>query len=162
VAQRLSFVMPGYHWWERAFYGVGLTAYDALAGSQGLGRTEVLSSRRTVELLPGVKQAGLWGGVRYWDGQFDDARVALLLARTAAARGALVVNHCEATGLVREAGRVKGVQVRCKESGATATLRAGCVVNATGVWVDAVRDMDREPEARPGASPWWRPARVCT
>jgi glycerol-3-phosphate dehydrogenase len=74
VAQRLSFVMPGYHWWERAFYGVGLTAYDALAGSQGLGRTEVLSSRRTVELLPGVKQRGLWGGVRYWDGQFDDAR----------------------------------------------------------------------------------------
>ena len=149
VAQRLSFVMPGYHWWERGFYGVGLTAYDALAGSQGLGRTEVLSSRRTVELLPGVKQAGLWGGVRYWDGQFDDARLALLLARTAAARGALVVNHCQATGLVRQSGQVKGLQVLCKDTGQTARLRAGCVVNATGVWVDDVRDMDRDENTPP-------------
>jgi glycerol-3-phosphate dehydrogenase len=149
VAQRLSFVMPGYHWWERGFYGVGLTAYDALAGSQGLGRTEVLSSRRAVELLPGVKQAGLWGGVRYWDGQFDDARLALLLARTAAARGALVVNHCQATGLVRQSGQVKGLQVLCKDTGQTATLRAGCVVNATGVWVDDVRDMDRDENTPP-------------
>ena len=143
VAQRLSFVMPAYHWWERGFYGVGLKAYDALAGSQGLGGTEWLSQRRTVELLPGVQPRGLHGGVRYWDGQFDDARLALLLARTAAARGALLVNHCAATGLIHEKGQLRGLQVVEAETGATATLRARCVVNATGVWVDAVRDMDR-------------------
>lgn len=147
VAQRIGFVMPGYHWWERGFYGVGLKAYDALAGSQGLGGTEWLSTRRTLDLLPGVQPRGLWGGVRYWDGQFDDARFALQLARTALARGALVLNHVEATGLVLERGQVRGVHVRDAESELTATLSARCVVNATGVWVDAVRAMDQEAGA---------------
>ena len=142
VAQRLGFVMPGYHWWERAFYGVGLKAYDALAGSRGLGGTEWLSSQRTQELLPGVNPRGLWGGVRYWDGQFDDARLALLLARTASARGAVLLNHCAAESLLHDGDRVAGVQVRCAETGAAAVLRSRCIVNATGVWVDAVRGMD--------------------
>ncbi len=101
VAQRLPFVMPAYRWWESAFYGTGLKAYDALAGRRGLGATEFLSSARVQELLPGVQRAGLHGGVRYWDGQFDDARLAVLLARTAAAKGALVVNHVEAVDLLR-------------------------------------------------------------
>ena len=149
VAQRLGFVMPGYHWWERAFYGVGLKAYDALAGAQGLGGTEWLSTRRTEELLPGVQPRGLWGGVRYWDGQFDDARFALQLARTALARGALVLNHVEATGLVLERGQVRGVHVRDTESELTATINARCVINATGVWVDAVRAMDQTADAPP-------------
>ncbi len=151
VAQRLPFVMPGYHWWERGFYGAGLKAYDALAGSQGLGATEWLSTKRTLQLMPGVNARGLWGGVRYWDGQFDDARLALLLARTAAARGALVLNHCAAESLLREGGRVQGVQVRCRETGTAALLPARCVVNATGVWVDAVRDMDHDAVALPTA-----------
>lgn len=149
VAQRIGFVMPGYHWWERGFYGIGLKAYDALAGAQGLGGTEWLSTRRTLDLLPGVQPRGLWGGVRYWDGQFDDARFALQLARTAMARGALVLNHVEATGLVIEREQVRGVHVRDTESDLTATLSARCVVNATGVWVDAVRAMDQPAEAPP-------------
>lgn len=147
VAQRLPFVMPAYHWWERGFYGAGLKMYDALAGRQGLGGTEWLGAARTRELLPGVQPAGLHGGVRYWDGQFDDARLALLLARTAIERGAVVVNHMAATGLVREKGQVRGITVRDAETGSTATLRARCVVNATGVWVDAIRDMDRDEGA---------------
>jgi glycerol-3-phosphate dehydrogenase len=154
LAQRLPFVMPGYHWWERGFYGVGLKMYDALAGRSGLGATEWLSSRRVQELLPGVQPRGLWGGVKYWDGQFDDARLAVLLARTAAARGALVVNHCPAVSLLREGGKVGGLVVRDGETGIEATLRARCVVNAAGVWVDAVRDMDRDSGTPP------RPAMV--
>jgi len=161
VAQRLPFVMPGYHWWERGFYGIGLKMYDALAGRQGLGATEWLSSRRTRELLPGVQPRGLWGGVRYWDGQFDDARFALLLARTAAARGALVLNHCEAVALLREGAdggrQVRGLVVRDTETGIETTVRARCVVNATGVWVDAVRDMDRD-EGAPRRPPMVAPS----
>ena len=154
VAQRLPFVMPAYQWWERGFYGAGLKMYDALAGRQGLGGTEWLGAARTQTLLPGVNMHGpggvhgrLHGGVRYWDGQFDDARLALLLARTALARGALVLNHCAATGLLHENGQVRGVQVQDRETGAAASLRARCVVNAAGVWVDAVRAMDRVAEA---------------
>ncbi len=147
VAQRLPFVMPGYRWWESAFYGTGLKAYDALAGRRGLGATEFLSSARVQELLPGVQRAGLSGGVRYWDGQFDDARLAVLLARTAAARGALVLNHAEAVDLLREGGRVRGLVVRDRESGREWRVGARCVVNAAGVWVDAVRAMDQAPGA---------------
>ncbi len=156
VREALPFVMPAYQWWERGFYGMGLKAYDALAGRQGLGGTEWLGAGRTRELLPGVQTRGpqgqLQGGVRYWDGQFDDARLALLLARTAAARGALLLNHCAATGLVHDKDLLRGLHVRDAETGATATLQARCVVNATGVWVDAVRDMD-DADTPPGAPP---------
>ena len=152
LAQPLAFVMPGYHWWERGFYGVGLKMYDVLAGSRSLGSTEFLSSAQTRALLPTVRMRGLSGGVKYWDGQFDDARLAVALARTAVAQGAVVLNHCPVTALLREDGKVKGLLARDAESGATFTMHAGCVVNATGVWVDDVRDMDRDEgaPAKPG------------
>lgn len=144
VAQRLPFVVPGFHLWEPAYYGAGLKAYDALAGRRGIGSTEWLSARRTAELLPTVRRQGLTGGVKYWDGQFDDARLAVLLARTAQARGAVVLNHLAVTGLRRADGRVRGVSAQDAETGERFELEARCVVNATGVWVDAVRDMDRD------------------
>jgi glycerol-3-phosphate dehydrogenase len=147
LANRLPFVMPSYRWWEGGFYGVGLKAYDLLSGSRSLGATEFLSVRNTRELLPNVVADGLMGGVKYWDGQFDDARLALLLARTAAARGALVLNHAPVTALVREAGQVRGVVVRDALGGAERAVRARCIVNATGIWVDALRDMDRDAGA---------------
>ena len=152
LAQPLAFVMPGYHWWERGFYGVGLKMYDVLAGSRSLGSTEFLSSAKTRALLPTVRSRGLAGGVKYWDGQFDDARLAVTLARTAVAQGAVVLNHCPVTGLLREGGKVKGVVARDAESGATLTIAAKCVVNATGVWVDDLRNMDRDEgaPAKPG------------
>ena len=152
LAQPLAFVMPGYHWWERGFYGVGLKMYDLLAGSRSLGDTEFLSSAQTRELLPTVRTRGLSGGVKYWDGQFDDARLAVTLARTAVAQGAVVLNHCAVTGLVREGGLVKGVIARDAETGAEITMAAKCVVNATGVWVDDLRAMDRDEgaPAKPG------------
>jgi len=157
LAQRLPFVVPTYRRWEQPFYGVGLKLYDALAGARGLGPTEWLSARRTAELLPTVAREGLAGGVRYWDGQFDDARLALALARTAAARGALVLNHMPVVGLRREAGRITGVLAEDAESGRRFELAASCVVNATGVWVDAVRDMDRDAGA-PSRAPMVAPS----
>ncbi len=147
VAQRLAFVVPGYKLWEAPFYGAGLKAYDALAGRQSLGRTEWLSARETRAVLPTVRPQGLVGGVKYWDGQFDDARLASLLARTAISRGATLLNHCAVDGLLREEGRVCGVRCRDAESGEAFALRARCVVNATGVWVDALRGMDRDSDA---------------
>lgn len=142
LAQPLPFVMPTYQWWEAPFYGAGLKAYDLLAGSAGLGATEFLNAARTRALLPTVNPRHLFGGVKYWDGQFDDARLALALARTAAASGALLLNYCEAMGLVHESGRVAGVQARDTETGRIIAVQARCVVNATGVWVDALRQQD--------------------
>ncbi|WP_295850123.1 glycerol-3-phosphate dehydrogenase/oxidase [uncultured Xylophilus sp.] len=149
LAQPLPFVMPSYKLWETPFYGIGLKVYDALAGKAGLGDTEFLGRDRTLQLLPGVQPAGLRGGVKYWDGQFDDARLAIALARTAAARGALLVNYCPVDALVHEAGRVAGLRCHDAETGRAFTVRASCVVNATGVWVDALRQQDGEATHRP-------------
>ncbi len=149
LAQPLAFVMPAYRWWEVPFYGVGLKAYDALAGAAGLGRTEFLGRAQALQALPTLRGEGLKGGVRYWDGQFDDARLAVALARTAARAGALVLNHCEVTGLVHEAGRVAGLQARDRETGRQFQVQAACVVNATGVWVDTLRQCDGAATGRP-------------
>lgn len=149
LAQPLAFVMPSYRCWETPFYGIGLTMYDALAGKAGLGSTQFLGRERTLQCLPTARQDGLKGGVKYWDGQFDDARLALALARTAAARGALLVNYCPAKKLVHEGGRVTGFECEDAETGRSFTVRARCVVNATGVWVDGLRQMDGEAIGKP-------------
>ena len=156
LAQPLAFVMPSYKFWEAPFYGVGLKMYDALAGKSGLGATEFLNRAETLRLLPTAQQAGLKGGVKYWDGQFDDARLALALARTAARAGALLVNYCAATGLVHEEGKLAGLRVIDLESGQTLTIKSKCVVNATGVWVDQLRLLDGQAigrEAKPMVAP---------
>lgn len=152
LAQPLEFVMPSYKFWEAPFYGLGLKMYDALAGKAGLGATEFLNAEQTLALLPNIKPAGpggqLKGGVKYWDGQFDDARLALALARTAAARGALLINYCAATGLIHEGGRVAGLHVKDIETGKAYGLRAAAVINATGVWVDQFRMEDGQAMGR--------------
>ena len=139
LAQPLAFVVPGYRLWELPFYGAGLKAYEWLAGQRSLGPTQALSARATRQALPTVLQRGLLGGIRYWDGQFDDARLAVALARTAAAHGAVVVNHLRVTGLRLEGAHVRGVHARDAETGEVFEITAGCVVNATGVWVDGLR-----------------------
>ena len=149
LAQPLPFVMPSYRFWETPFYGIGLLMYDALAGKAGLGSTEFLGRTRTLKCLPTARPEGLKGGVKYWDGQFDDARLALALARTAATLGALIVNYCSARSLVHEGGKVAGFVCEDSESGQQFTVRARAVVNATGVWVDSLRQMDGEATGRP-------------
>ncbi|MBX3585740.1 MAG: glycerol-3-phosphate dehydrogenase/oxidase [Ramlibacter sp.] len=148
LAQRLPFVMPSYKLWETPFYGVGLKMYDALAGSAGLGATEFLGREKTLALLPNAQADGLKGGVKYWDGQFNDARLALALARTAALHGALLVNYCAATGLIHQDGKVAGLVCEDRASGQSFNLQAGCVVNATGVWVDEIRGKDGDATGR--------------
>ena len=148
LANRLPFVMPCYRFWEIPFYGAGLAMYDALAGKRGLGKTALLGRAGTLEALPNVRPEGLKGSVRYWDGQFDDARLALALARTAAQRGAHLLNYCNVTGLLHADGKVEGVVAHDRETGTQFNVRAKCVINATGVWVDAVRRQDDEHAGR--------------
>ncbi|MEG0676230.1 MAG: glycerol-3-phosphate dehydrogenase/oxidase [Comamonas sp.] len=149
LAQPLAFVMPSYKLLDTPFYGVGLKMYDALAGKAGLGSTEFLSAAKTVKYLPTVQQKSLKGGVKYWDGQFDDARLALALARTAAAKGALLVNYCAAETLIYENNKVVGVICKDTESGRSFTVHAKCVVNATGPWVDLFRQQDAQAQGKP-------------
>jgi glycerol-3-phosphate dehydrogenase len=142
LAQPLAFVMPSYAWWQTPFYGIGLKLYDLLAGKAGLGATEFLGPQKTQLYLPTIKTAGLSGGVKYWDGQFDDARLALALAKTAAQRGALLVNYCEVTQLLHHQGKVCGLSVKDKETNQSYDVKADCIINAAGVWVDQFREQD--------------------
>src|SRR5207237_8738548 len=119
--------------WAPPSSGVGLDTDDALAGAAGLGPTEFPSRGQTLACLPTARPDGLEGGVKYWDGQFDDARLALALARTAAARGALVVNYCPVTRLVHTGGKLSGLVCRDAETGREFSVQATCIVNATGV-----------------------------
>jgi glycerol-3-phosphate dehydrogenase len=149
LAQPLPFVMPSYRFWETPFYGAGLKMYDALAGKAGLGQTEFLNREQTLACLPTARHEGLKGGVKYWDGQFDDARLALALARTAASLGALVVNYCVVTGLRHDQGKIAGFACQDRESGQSYQIKARCVINATGVWVDELRQQDADAIGRP-------------
>jgi glycerol-3-phosphate dehydrogenase len=148
LASPVGFVMPAYRWWESRFYGTGLALYDRLAGRDALGRTRRLDRTATLRELPGVRAEGLRGGVLYWDGQFDDARLAVALARSAAVHGALLLNHVEVDGLLHRDGRVCGVSARDRETGLRIDVPARAVVNATGVWVDRLRARDGEASGR--------------
>jgi glycerol-3-phosphate dehydrogenase len=147
LAQPLPLLVPLYgargRWLERPFYGAGLVVYDLLAGGHRFRRTEFLSAGEAAALAPGLRPQALAGAIRYWDGQFDDARLAVALARTAIRHGAVVLNHCAAVEILHEAGRVAGVVAEDRETGVRHALRARCVINAAGVWVDDVRRMDR-------------------
>ena len=144
LAQPLPFVMPSHHWWQTPFYGAGLKVYDLLAGRAGLGATQFLGRAQTLAALPGVNAQGLRGGVRYWDGQFDDARLAIALARTAQAAGAQVINYAR-VGCVDPDGDGHVLTLRDELAGGQYRVRARCVVNATGVWVDALREAAGTP-----------------
>ncbi len=158
LSRPLAFVMPLYGrrggWFERWFYGAGLKAYDLLAGKQALAKTRHLDRDEAIAALPGVRREGLAGAIRYWDGQFDDARLALALARTADELGAVVLNHASVSGLLHDArtGKVDGVCLTDTLTGRSREVRAGTVVNATGVWVDALRHSD-QPGTAPMVSP---------
>lgn len=149
LAQPLSFVMPAYRWWQKPWYGSGLMLYDLMAGRARLGRTHWLSRSQTLQALPGVRESGLRGGVSYWDGQFDDARMALAFARTAQHQGAQLFNHTEVLDLHRTNDGLTTVTVGERLGQAQASVHARCVVNATGVWVDQLRQRHRADHTPP-------------
>lgn len=146
LAWPLGFVIPAYRRTDRLVYGLGMRLYDALAGRRGIGATRTLSPEATAQALPNLNRSGLRGGIRYFDGQFDDAALALALMHKAGALGGLLLNYLKVDGFLRRVdpgASIEGVQAVDTETGERFTLRGRCVVNATGVWVDALRQVDR-------------------
>lgn len=149
----LAFVVPNYAWWEAPFYGVGLKMYDLLAGEYGFGASSHLSRDQVLAAIPTIETHDLKGGTRYYDGQFDDARLALQLARTAHDHGAVVLNYVEVTALTKDAaGQVHGATLRDHEAGAEFAVQAKAVINACGPFCDHLRHLD-QPDAPPLLAP---------
>ena len=142
--------------WRRAYYGAGVAAYDAFAGIFGAGRGMPLHRHLTREgarrMFPSLRADVVTGAIRYFDGQVDDARLVVNLARTAASLGAAVVTSARVVGFVREAREVVGVRVRDLESPESPEfeVRARTVVAATGVWSDDMSRMLGDVGVRPG------------
>ncbi|MGC6422356.1 MAG: glycerol-3-phosphate dehydrogenase/oxidase [Flavobacteriaceae bacterium] len=143
LVQDLSFVIPSYDWWNSPFYGLGLKVYDLMAGKLGLGPSTLLNKEETIALIPNVKKEGLRGGVIYHDGQFDDARMAISLAQTAENHGASLINYCSLVGFTKSNGLINGVQLKDQISGEEMTTEAKVVINATGVFSDAITQLDQ-------------------
>ena len=152
LVRNQSFIVPNYDWWEGPFYGVGMKVYDMLAGKLGLGPSKNLSLKKTIERLPTLEQKGLRGGVIYFDGQFDDSRLAINLVQTAADHGATLINYMKVTGLKKSNKMVDGVTVQNQLNGEKLEINARVVINATGVFTDNILKMDK-PDAKPIISP---------
>jgi glycerol-3-phosphate dehydrogenase len=148
LVDQLGFVLPLYRWHEGPYYFTGLKAYDLLAGKSNFPASRYLSRKATLERVPDLRSSGLHGSIMYYDGQFDDARLALTLARTALDHGATVLNYVRALRFVYAGGRAAGAVVRDTETGREYEVRAKVVVNATGIFVDELRKLD-DPAAVP-------------
>jgi glycerol-3-phosphate dehydrogenase len=138
----LPFVVPTYDWWEGPFYGIGLKLYDALAGKEGFGPSKILSKEETLQHIPTIETKGLRGGVIYYDGQFDDARLSINMAETAFEQGATLINYMQVTSLLKDDLQIIGVEAIDIESNKKYKLNAKVVINATGVFSDSIRKMD--------------------
>jgi len=142
LVKPVSFLYPLTHrFWERPYVGAGLMLYDTMGGARSVPHHKHLTRTGARRLAPGLKPSALTGALRYYDAQVDDARHTLTVARTAVSYGATVLNSAEVVGFQHAGERVVGARVRDVETGEQVDVRASVVVNATGVWTDAVQTM---------------------
>lgn len=140
----MGFLIAAYHWWSIPFYGIGLKVYDFLAGKLNLKPSRFVSRQKALELIPTLVKKGLKGGILYFDGQFDDSRLAITLMRTLQNHGGVAINHAPVVGLIKEDNKVTGAVFRDDETGLEHTVHAKNIINATGVFVDDIRRMENE------------------
>ncbi|SFI81563.1 glycerol-3-phosphate dehydrogenase/oxidase [Olleya namhaensis] len=143
LVSKQSFIIPNYRWFDSAFYTLGLKVYDLLSGKLSFGKSTRINKSETVSRLSTLKSDKLKGGVVYYDGQFDDARLAINIAQSCIENGATVLNHFKVNTLLKNTdGKINGVVAKDTESGLEYKLNAAVVINATGVFSDAVLKMD--------------------
>lgn len=142
------FIIPVYTWFDAFLYTAGLTFYGILSGHLGLGPSYFIGRRKVIERLPNIRKEGLVGGIVYHDGQFDDSRMAVSLARAIAGNGGTLLNYFEVRELIKnEEGKAIGIRAVDRLSGNEYELHARLVINATGVFADDILRMDK-PDAQ--------------
>jgi glycerol-3-phosphate dehydrogenase len=143
LVSKQAFIIPNYSLFDSAFYTLGLKVYDLLSGKLSFGKSTRINKSETVSRLSTLKNDKLKGGVVYYDGQFDDARLAINIAQSCIENGATVLNHFKVNTLLKNTdGNINGVVAKDTESGLEYKLNAAVVINATGVFSDAVLKMD--------------------
>ena len=144
IVHDLKFIVPTYKWWENPFYGIGLKIYDWLAGKEGIGNSKILSKKETVQLLPVISQKDLRGGILYYDAQFDDTRLLINMMQTAKDLGATILNYHEFLSFTKtKDGTLDGGKINDAKNQKQYTVKAKAIVNATGVFSDSIRNMNK-------------------
>ena len=139
LARTQSFVIPCFSLFSKLKFVIGLKLYDFMAGKYRIGKSIILSKDEVVDMLPTVKTDKLKGGVQYYDGQFDDSRLALNLGQTAAKFGAAILNYADVTALTKDNhGKIKGVSFTDTETAQSYTVKGKVIINATGIFVDDI------------------------
>lgn len=140
LVKKQAFVVPTYSYWDKFFYGAGLKTYNLLSSKYGFGKSEILSVDETLKLLPNVKKENLHGGILYYDGQFDDSRLLVNLAQTAAEKDAVLLNYARVFAFnTNDERKIDGVAVSDEISGQIFLAKAKAVINATGAFCDNLR-----------------------
>lgn len=142
LVSKLPNIVPNYKWWEIPLYGIGLKVYDLLAGKYSFGASRLLSKKQVIEHIPTISSGGLLRGVLYYDAQFDDSRLIINMAETAAENNAALINYMKITGIQVANEQVQGVLARDEETGEEYEIQAKVVINATGVFADSIRFME--------------------
>ncbi|WP_406826686.1 glycerol-3-phosphate dehydrogenase/oxidase [Pedobacter sp. KACC 23697] len=142
LVEKEEFLIPCYDWFSVIKYLTGLTLYDWLAGKYSFGKSKYFSKKETLTRMPGIKAKGLKGSIRYYDGKFDDARLAINIAQTAIEKGAYLLNYSKVTGLLKDGETVTGIDTEDTITGLKAQFKGKVVVNATGVFVDDILQMN--------------------
>ncbi|MCL2305422.1 MAG: glycerol-3-phosphate dehydrogenase/oxidase [Planctomycetaceae bacterium] len=147
LVKNQTFIIPNYAWWRGPFYTIGLTMYDFLAGKLGFGRSYYIGAKKVIQRIPTIRQKGLKSGVVYHDGQFDDSRLAIHLLRSIEENGGTAINYMKVVSLEKTPdGRLAGVRAEDQETGESLSLQGSVIVNATGIFVNEVIQMDH-PES---------------
>lgn len=139
---RQEFIIPNYKWWGGPYYSLGLKFYDLLSKDLSLGPSTWIKKKHVKQKLPTLKTKGLSSGISYFDGQFDDARLAINLAQTASSLGASVFNYTKVTQFKKDSNhQITHLVVEDTETGTEYAIPAKTIVNATGIFTDKIQKM---------------------
>ena len=148
LTRALPIATPCYEWWEVPYYWAGMKAYDLVAGSQGLtmssfARAGSMKSQfpQLTQMRTDIGEKSMKGAIVYYDGQFDDARLNVALACTAAHAGAAVVNYTRVVKFHKDGDRISGVRARDMLTGSEYDIYAKTVINASGPFTDELRKL---------------------
>ncbi|MGK9475810.1 glycerol-3-phosphate dehydrogenase/oxidase [Melioribacter sp. OK-6-Me] len=143
LVKNQQFIIPVYEWWEGPFYNIGMKVYDLMAGKLGFGPAKKISKEETLRAIPNLDSEGLLGGVIYYDGQFDDSRLAINLAQTAYDNGATLLNYVKAVGFTKDKdGILDGIKLLDRETGRVFHVKGKTFINAAGIFVGEIKNMD--------------------
>ncbi len=140
--KKQEFIIPNYTWWSGPYYAIGLKLYDLLSKKFSLGTSKWIGKKKVQKLLPTIKNDHLESGVSYFDGQFDDARLALNLAQTSLELGGLPLNYMKVTAFEKSATeQITAVEITDTETNKQYKVKGKVFINATGIFTDSILKM---------------------